>query len=165
MDNSRCLYNEKIILLICSAVFIIIYIIYLFPILIYIFKKCLKNKLCVYWIDYSFLIASGIIFIFTFIIKLIKETLEDNQQYIKYEVSKNLYYILIKVSLNLMCLTIMGSLLFDSIIACKLSYKMNKIKKIDDTDYVSLSEKLKNINIVNMLTFKFRFNYYVFSII
>ena len=64
-----------------------------------------------------------------------------------------------------MCLTIKGSLLFDSIIACKLSYKMNKIKKIDDTDYVSLSEKLKNINIVNMLTFKFRFNYYVFSII
>ena len=60
-----------------------------------------------------FLIASGIIFIFTFIIKLIKETLEDNQQYIKYEVSKNLYYIIIKVSLNLMCLTIKGSLLFD----------------------------------------------------
>ena len=42
---------------------------------------------------------------------------------------------------------------------------MNKIKKIDDTDYVSLSEKLKNINIVNMLTFKFRFNYYILSII
>ena len=166
MDNSQYLYNEKIILLICSAVFIIIYIIYLFPILIYIFINCLKNKLCVYWIDYSFLIASGIIFIFTFITKLIKETLEDNQQDIKYEdLSKNLYYILIKVSLNLKCLTIMGSLLFDSIIACKLSDKMNKIKKIDDTDYVSLSEKLKNINIVNMLTFKFRFNYYVFSII
>ena len=72
MDNSQYLYNEKIILLICSAVFIIIYIIYLFPILIYIFKKCLKNKLCVYWIDYSFLIASGIIFIFTFIIKINK---------------------------------------------------------------------------------------------
>ncbi len=122
MDNSQYLYNEKIILLICSAVFIIIYIIYLFPILIYIFKKCLKNKLCVYWIDYSFLIASGIIFIFTFIIKLIKETLEDNQQYIKYEVSKNLYYILIKVYLNLMCLTIKGSLLFDSIIVVYLHY-------------------------------------------
>ena len=163
MDNSQYLYNDKIFLLICSAVFIIIYLIYLIPILLYI-KNFLKKKICVYWIDYSFLITYGIIFIFTFFVKLIKETLEGNKQDIKYEhLSKNVYYILIKTSLNLMCLTIMSSLFFDSIIACKLSYKMNKIKKIEDTDYIPLSEKLKNINIVNILTFKFRFNYYVFS--
>ena len=164
MDNISNLYNEKVFLLVGSAVFITIYIIYLIPILIYIFKNCLKNKLCVYWIDYSFLIASGIIFIITFIVKLVKETIEDNKQNIEYkDLSKNIYYILAKGSLNLMCFTIISSLCFDSIIACKLSYKMNKIKKIVDTDYISLSEKLKNINIVNILTFKFRFTFYVFS--
>ena len=168
MDYISNLYNEKIILLVCSSVFITIYAIYLIPILVYIFKNILSKKLCVYWIDYSFLIASGIIFIITFIIKLAKETVEEKMQNIPYKelITNNVYYIMSKTSLNFMCLTIISSLFFDSIIACKLSYKMNKIKKINDTDYISLSEKLKKINIVNILTFKFgfKFNFYFFSI-
>ena len=168
MDNISNLYNEKIILLVCSFVFIAIYAIYLIPILVYIFKNILSKKLCVYWIDYSFLIASGIIFIITFIIKSAIQPIEEKIQNIEYKdiLTNNIYYIITKTSLNFMCLTIISSLFFDSIIACKLSYKMNKIKKINDTDYISLSEKLKNINIVNMLTFKFgfKFNFYFFSI-
>ena len=168
MDNTSNLYNEKIILLVCSFVFIAIYAIYLIPILVYIFKNILSKKLCVYWIDYSFLIASGIIFIITFIIKSTIQPIEEKIQNIEYKdiLTNNIYYIVTKISLNFMCLTIISSLFFDSIIACKLSYKMNKIKKINDTDYISLSEKLKNINIVNMLTFKFgfKFNFYFFSI-
>ena len=139
-------------------VFFHVYIFYLFDsntdiiwLLIYLINNR-KRKLCVYWIDYSSLVLSGIIFIITFIVKLISEPDREN---IKFEeILKNTYYIIVTLFLILMCLFLIKALFFDSIIACKLSYRMNKIKKIDDVDYISLKEKLKNIHIVNILTNK-----------
>ena len=148
-DNTNINNKDKISLLVCSFFFMLIYFIYLIPILIYIIKNR-KKKLCVYWIDYSFLVFSGIIFIITFIVKLI---LEPDRANIKFEeLSKNIYCILVTLFLILMCLCLINALFFDSIIACKLSYRMNKIKKIDDVDYISLKEKLTNIDVVNILT-------------
>ena len=150
-DNPDMNNKDKIALLVCSFFFMFIYFIYLIPILIYLINNR-KRKLCVYWIDYSSLVLSGIIFIITFIVKLISEPDREN---IKFEkISKNTYYIIVTLFLILMCLFLIKALFFDSIIACKLSYRMNKIKKIDDVDYISLKEKLKNIHIVNILTNK-----------
>ena len=148
-DNPDMNNKDKIALLVCSFFFMFIYFIYLFPILIYLINNR-KRKLCVYWIDYSSLVLSGIIFIITFIVKLISEPDREN---IKFEkISKNTYYIIVTLFLILMCLFLIKALFFDSIIACKLSYRMNKIKKIDDVDYISLKEKLTNIDVVNILT-------------
>ena len=150
-DNPDMNNKDKIALFVCSFFFMFIYFIYLIPILIYLINNR-KRKLCVYWIDYSSLVLSGIIFIITFIVKLISEPDREN---IKFEkISKNTYYIIVTLFLILMCLFLIKALFFDSIIACKLSYRMNKIKKIDDVDYISLKEKLKNIHIVNILTNK-----------
>ena len=150
-DNPDMNNKDKIALLVCSFFFMFIYFIYLIPILIYLINNR-KRKLCVYWIDYSSLVLSGIIFIITFIVKLISEPDREN---IKFEeISKNTYYIIVTLFLILMCLFLIKALFFDSIIACKLSYRMKKMKKIDDVDYISLKEKLKNIHIVNILTNK-----------
>ena len=150
-DNPDMNNKDKIALLVCSFFFMFIYFIYLIPILIYLINNR-KRKLCVYWIDYSSLVLSGIIFIITFIVKLISEPDREN---IKFEkISQNTYYIIVTLFLILTRLFLIKALFFDSIIACKLSYRMNKIKKIDDVDYISLKEKLKNIHIVNILTNK-----------
>ena len=131
-DNPDMNNKDKIALLVCSFFFMFIYFIYLIPILIYLINNR-KRKLCVYWIDYSSLVLSGIIFIITFIVKLISEPDREN---IKFEeISKNTYYIIVTLFLILMCLFLIKALFFDSIIACKLSYRMNKIKKYSYCKY------------------------------
>ena len=155
--------NNFITLLVFSSLFIIIYAIYLIPILKYIFKNCFRNKICVYWIDYTILIFSGIMFIIIYIINLALFELERKKERINniIELSSNIYSTLIIVFLTIMCITIINSLFFDSIIACKLSYIMKKIKKIEEKNFIKLSEKLKELNVVNILKFRFTFFYNV----
>ena len=159
--------NNFITLLVFSSLFIIIYAIYLIPILKYIFKNCIRNKICVYWIDYTILIFSGIMFIIIYIINLALFELERKKERINniIELSSNIYSTLIIVFLTIMCITIINSLFFDSIIACKLSYIMKKIKKIEEKNFIKLSEKLKELNVVNILKFRFTFFYNVIFLI
>ena len=163
-EEKQKIDNDNFIaILLFSSLFIIIYAIYLIPILKYIFKNCLKNKICVYWIDYTILIFSGIMFIIIYIINLALFKLERKKERINniIELSSNIYSTLIIVFLTIMCVTIINSLFFDSIIACKLSYIMNKIKKIEEKNFIILSEKLKEANVINILKFRFTFFYNV----
>ena len=163
-EEKQKIDNDNFIaILLFSSLFIIIYAIYLIPILRYIFKNCLKNKICVYWIDYTILIFSGIMFIIIYIINLALFKLERKKERINniIELSSNIYSTLIIVFLTIMCVTIINSLFFDSIIACKLSYIMNKIKKIEEKNFIILSEKLKEANVINILKFRFTFFYNV----
>ena len=159
--NESIDYDNYISIMLFSSIFIFIYIIYLIAILKYILKNCLKNKICVYWIDYSVLIFLGIAFIITYIVNTV--LLKKDKKIIRInnlkELSEDSLSLMIIVLLTLMCVTIINSLLFDSINACKLSYKMNKIKKIKETDFLLLSEKLKEINVVNIIKFKYTFWY------
>ena len=153
--------NNYLVILLFSSIFIIIYAIYLIPILKYIFQNCLRNKICVYWIDYSVLIFSGIMFIIIYIINLALFNIQKEGERINNinELSSNIYSLLIIVFLTIMCVTIINSLFFDSIIACKLSNIMNKIKKIEEQNFFKLSDKLKEANVVDILKFRFTFFY------
>ena len=139
-----------------SALFIFLYFIYLIPILIYIFKNCCRKKICVYWIDYTILIFSSISFIVFYFIKLSKYDERINSIYL---LSSDLFSNFIIAFLTIMHITIVNSLCFDSILACKLSYLMNKIKKIDEKNIECLSDKLREIKVVDILKFKFNFYY------
>ena len=161
-DKDKIVHDTNyFFILLFSSIFIIIYVIYLIPILKYIFKNCLRNKICVYWIDYTILIFSGIMFIIIYIINLAKFDIEKGGKRINTinELSSNIYSTLIIVFLTIMCVTIINSLFLDSIIACKLSNIMNKIKKIQEQNFFELSEKLKGANVVNILKFRFTFFY------
>ena len=159
--------NSFPVIILFSSIFIIIYLIYLIIILKYIFKNCIRNKICVYWIDYSILIFSGIMFIIIYIINLAIFGFHNIRHAINtiYDLSSDIYSTLIIIFLIIMCITIINSLLFDSILACKLSYAMNKIKKIEEKDFGFLSEKLKEVNVVDILKFKFTFPYHLTFII
>ena len=103
--------NNYLVILLFSSIFIIIYAIYLIPILKYIFQNCLRNKICVYWIDYSVLIFSGIMFIIIYIINLALFDIQKEGERINNinELSSNIYSLLIIVFLTIMCVTIINS--------------------------------------------------------
>ena len=166
MDNDNQIdFKETncVFILLFSSLFIIIYLLYLIPTLTYIFKNCLKNKICVYWIDYTLLIFSGIIFIIIYIVNItsVNQKKINNLKVL----SSDEMTISILVFLILMCVTVINGLFFDSIIAGRLSYIMNKMKKIEETDFFLLADKLKEINIVNILKFKFTFFYFLIFLI
>ena len=108
-----------------SLIFILLYIIYLSVVIMYILKYYHTKKLCIFWVDYCCLIFTGILFIFIYIINLILNNKDriDNPL----ALSKNFYSNAIILSLTSMCLTIIGSLLLDSITALTISSKINDI--------------------------------------
>ena len=160
--------NLQLILIITfSSIFVILYFIYLTIIIFYIIKNYHKKKLCVFWIDYCCLILSGILFICIYLIYLIIFSINNKQRIINpKELSHNIFSILIIASLCIMCFTIIDTLLFDSITAILLSIKMNKIKSIKAKNLIQVSQKCKNINIIDILKMKTHYIYYiVFSVI
>ena len=159
--------DNFIAIMLFSFIFIIIYSVYLAPILFYIFKNCCRKKICVYWIDYTLLILSGIIFIIIYIINLTSKYINNNKIRINHipDLASDTISTLIIVFLTLMCVTIINSLLFDSILASTLSYKMNKIIKIKEKNLIRLSEQLKDVNVVNILQIKYTCKYNIIFII
>jgi hypothetical protein len=143
--------NEDIIMIIIfSILFFIIYIIYLSIIIKYITNNYHRKKLCVFWIDYCILNFAAIIFMIIYVIYVIvllinKTKRIDNITCLK----KRIFPITIIISLAMLVYTIINSLIFDAITAFQLSFKMNKIKKIEEKedDFFSLAEKFKNINV------------------
>ena len=161
--------NNFYVLLFFSFIFIIIYLFYLFLIITYIIKYYHRKKLCVYWIDYCLLNFTGFIFVIIFTSNLIYNLKNINNDEIRIknpiDLSNNIFSLFLILSLNLMCVTIIVSLLFDSLIAIKLSIKLNKIKKITEKDILVVSEKLKKIKINNILNFKNTIKYYIIFLI
>ena len=157
---------DYLLIIIFSSIFIILYFIYLTIIIVYIIKNYHKKKLCVFWIDYCCLILSGILFICIYLIYLIIHHNLDNRIKNPKELSKNTFSILIITSLCIMCFTIIDTLLFDSITAILLSIKMNKVKSIEEKNLMQVTQKCKNINIIDILKMKTHYIYYiVFSLI
>ena len=153
-----------------TIIFIILYLIYLILVIIYLVSNFKSKKLSVYWINYCFLIISGILFIIAYIISLFKYTREDEEDEKDGEVKKyttlqdfsdEILPVIIISLLNIMCLTIIHSVLLDAIIAFKLSIKMKNIGNIQEKDFKSVSRKFDNINITNILKMKFVFAYYL----
>ena len=164
-NNQEIDYTEPncLVILLFSSIFIIIYLIYFIPTFLYIVNNCRKNKICVYWIDYSLLIVSGIVFIMVYIINI--TTTNKNKIIDLKKLSSDEMTLSIFVFLILMCITVINDLFFDAIIAGRLSYIMNKIKKVEETDFFLLADKLKEIKVVNILKFKVTFPYFLFIFI
>ena len=165
MNYEEPYYTINIIsLMIFSIVFVIIYLIYLSFVIIYVIKNYHSKKLCIFWVDYFILISIAVLFIIIYIFYNLTNELVTKDCLSKL-FNSNVSIALIG-SLIIMCVTIINSLLFDSITAIKLSWKMNKIKKINDKEFFTLSEKFKDINIVNILKMNYMYNYYIiFSIV
>jgi small-conductance mechanosensitive channel len=139
--------NEDIIMYTTIIIlFFIIYIIYLSIIIKYITNNYHRKKLCVFWIDYCILTFAAIIFMIIYVINLIANGTGriDSITCLK----KRIFPITIIISLAMLVYTIINSLIFDTITAFQLSFKMNKIKKIEEKedDFFALAEKFKNIN-------------------
>ena len=166
MDYAEPYYKINILtLMIFSILFVIIYLIYFSLVIFYVIKNYHSRKLCIFWIDYFILISIAVLFIIIYIFNnLINEPMKG-EYYLSNLFDNNSTVALIG-SLIIMCVTIINSFLFDSITAIKLSWKMNKIKKIDDKDFLALSEKFKDIKIVNILKMNYMYKYYIiFSIV
>ena len=166
MDYAEPYYKINILtLMIVSILFVIIYLIYFSLVIFYVIKNYHSRKLCIFWIDYFILISIAVLFIIIYIFNnLINEPIKE-EYYLSNLFDNNSTVALIGL-LIIMCVTIINSFLFDSITAIKLSWKMNKIKKIDDKDFLALSEKFKDIKIVNILKMNYMYKYYIiFSIV
>ena len=168
MDYGETYYIINIITIMTfSILFVIIYLVYLSFVIIYAIKNYHTKKLCIFWIDYFTLILLSILFIIIYIINIfIDSPFKKKEDFCISDLFKNYFSIILICSLIIMCVTIINSLLFDSITAIKLSWKMNKIKKINDKDFLALSEKFKDINVVNILKMNYMYKYYIiFSIV
>ena len=155
--------NTFFLIIVISIVLIILFLVYLSFIITYIIKNYHTKQLCVFWFDYCLLIFTGIIFIIIYAINLIYNRKRINNPI---DLSNNFFSISIILSLTTMCVTIIGSLFFDSIAAIKLSKKMNDLKKITETEFYEVPQKFKDIKIINILKMKNNFIYYtIFTII
>ena len=155
--------NTFFLIIVISIVLIILFLVYLSFIITYIIKNYHTKQLCVFWFDYCLLIFTGIIFIIIYAINLIYNRKRINNPI---DLSNNFFSISIILSLTTMCVTIIGSLFFDSIVAIKLSKKMNDLKKITETEFYEVPQKFKDIKIINILKMKNNFIYYtIFTII
>ena len=147
------------IIFIVSSISLILYIIYLSLVLVYITKNYHTKELSVFWIDFLYLTFAGIIFIISYIINLIYN---NNVRYKQKDLLiDSIFSYAIILSLTTMIVTISGSLLFDAITTFKLSSKINEIKKIIETDLLAVSERIKNIEIPNILKLKYTCKYYI----
>ena len=155
--------NTFFLIIVISIVLIILFLVYLSFIITYIIKNYHTKQLCVFWFDYCLLIFTGIIFIIIYAINLIYNRKRINNPI---DLSNNFFSISIILSLTTMCVTIIGSLFFDSIAAFKLSKKMNDLRKITETEFYEVPQKFKDIKIINILKMKNNFIYYtIFTII
>ena len=155
--------NTFFLIIVISIVLIILFLVYLSFIITYIIKNYHTKQLCVFWFDYCLLIFTGIIFIIIYVINLIYNRKRINNPI---DLSNNFFSIAIILSLTTMCVTIIGSLFFDSIAAFKLSKKMNDLRKITETEFYEVPQKFKDIKIINILKMKNNFIYYtIFTII
>ena len=168
MENNEKAENyDKInflLIIIFSLLSLLIYIVYLSIIITYIIKYYHTKKLSIFWINYCYLIFTGIIFIISYIINLLFNNFRriDNIN----DLSNDFFVNIIMLSLTFMISTIIGSFLFDAITAFKLSSKINEIKRIIETELLAVSDKFKNINITNILKMKYTCKYYtIFSLI
>ena len=166
MDYEEPYYKNNILtIMIFSIVFVIIYFIYLSFVIIYVIKNYHSKKLCIFWVDYFTLIFTAVLFIIIYIFSNLITDSMKGKCYLS-DLFDNNFTVALIGSLIIMCVTIINSFLFDSITAIKLSWKMNKMKKIDDKDFLALSEKFKDINIVNILKMNYMYKYYIiFSIV
>ena len=166
-DNEKAENYDKInflLIIIFSLLSLLIYIVYLSIIITYIIKYYHTKKLSIFWINYCYLIFTGMIFIISYIINLLFNnfTRIDNIN----DLSNDFFVNIIMLSLTFMISTIIGSFLFDAITAFKLSSKINEIKRIIETELLAVSDKFKNINITNILKMKYTCKYYtIFSLI
>ena len=155
--------NTFFLIIVISIVLIILFLVYLSFIITYIIKNYHTKQLCVFWFDYCLLIFTGIIFIIIYVINLIYNRKRINNPI---DLSNNFFSFSIILSLTTMCVTIIGSLFFDSIAAFKLSKKMNDLRKITETEFYEVPQKFKDIKIINILKMKNNFIYYtIFTII
>ena len=174
--------NYRLILGI-SIVIIIFYCIYLLQIICHLSSSNIK-KLTVFWIDYCFLLLTGIAFIIIYIVYILtlenksndhtnnnpnsqhicyKRTEEDLVQYDKIgDLAGDNWAQAIIISLCLMCLTIIDSIIFDALTSIRLARTMRKIQQIKDKEITSLTQKLKNIDFFDLLKIKSHYIYYIF---
>ena len=158
-------YDDKtfFLVIIISLLLILLFLVYLSFIITYIVKNYHTKQLCVFWFDYCLLIFTGIIFILIYTINIIINKKRINNPV---DLSNNFFSIAIILSLTTMCVSIIGSLFFDAIVAFKLSKKMNDIKKITEIEYYAVPQKFKDIKIINILKMKNNYLYYIiFAII
>ena len=154
--------NQYGTLIAFSFLFFVVCFIYLSVIIKYLIQYYHKKKLCVFWIDYCILIFTSMVFIAIYIVDLF---LHKKREEIFRNENERIFPIVILLSLAAMCYTIIYSLLFDGIAAFQLSVKMNKMLKIKENDFFALSEKIKNINVSNIINFKNMKYYYKYYII
>ena len=128
--------------------------IYFSFIITYIIKNYHTKQLYVFWFDYYLLISTGIIFIIIYTINLICNGKRINNPI---DLSNNFFSIAIILSLLTICITIIGSLFFDSI----ASKKMNDQRKITETEFYEVPRIFKDIKIINILKMKNNFIYIV----
>ena len=154
--------NYYPVILIFTIISIIAFFFYFSSVIFYIIKSYHKKKLCIFWIDYCFLILDGILFTFVYLIYLIffyPNDKDENKIPSPFELRDKFFPIILVILLTLMCFTLIATLLFDAIISIRLSLKMNKMKLIDEMNLEFLADKLNNIDYVDILKMKSHHKY------
>ena len=140
--------NYYPMILVFTIISNIAFLFYISSVIFYIIKNYHRKKLCIFWIDYCFLILGGILFTFIYLVYLIffypKE--KDEEKMLKPSEIKNKFFpIILVISLSLMFFT-----------------KMNKMKLINEMDLDFLAEKLNNIDYEDILKMK---SHHIYTIV
>ena len=150
----------QIVILIITVIFNFLFLLYLSSVISYLIKNYQRKKLCIFWIDYCFLIFGALLFtiiyaIYLFIIGINNEIEAREKTNSPSDLANYFFPCALVTSLTFMCFTLIATLLFDAITAIRLSIKMNKMKTIiKEMDLSSLAKKLNNIDYVDILKMK-----------
>ena len=141
------LFNFIAILFIL-CMFLCFFFIYISSIVYYIKQNYNKN-ITTLWIDYLISISFGVLFSLVYLLTLLSNKTERilNLE----EIYSNELFISSNSFLFLFFYSVINNSIFDIIKSFEIAYKIVKLKKINDKNIASLTEKLKEINIMEII--------------
>ena len=135
--------NNYIIIFLFTSISTVLFLIYLYQIIKYILSSYKTKKLSILWLQYLTTFILYIIFIIVYIIYIFSEPSENI--IIFNEEQNPTYIILLTAILVANSFNIVNNLIYDSIVSCKISLSLYKMKNMNVLNYQSLLFKLKEI--------------------
>lgn len=150
-------YISILFILIIFLSFCLIYSLSIFS---YI-KENFNNNITALWIDYLITIFIGILFSIIYLLTLLFNKTE--RIYCLEEIYSNELFISSNSFLFLFFYSVINNSIFNIIKSFELTYKIIKLQKIDNNNIDSLTEKLKEINVMEIINPKLH-NYYLIAL-
>ena len=159
-------YDKKmyISILFFAIISFIIFLIYFLSIITYIKRNYNAKKLTLFWINYCIINFIALLFLALYILKLIIEQKERENN--PYSLSSSFFPVILNICLIMLVYSIIYNLIYDLINMFEVNHKIKKLAKIKITEGNYLEIQLKEIKMQNIFNEKiFNMSFIIFIII